>query len=102
MSDLTERITAVLREHRFDGELFECWCQRDLPDAEVMCMDREEHAAHVAERVAELFTEERAVQFEHSDQICVLDADQKYSDYGPNWRNLRHFVSSWSVVEQQP
>lgn len=47
--DIKRQVADALLRHRFDGELFECWCQRDLPDAEVTCMDREEHAEHVAD-----------------------------------------------------
>ena len=49
---LTDRIAEVLLHHRFDGDMYECSCQRDLPDNEVLAMDREEeHATHVAEAV---------------------------------------------------
>ena len=48
---LTDRIAEVLLHHRFDGYMYECSCQRDLPDNEVLAMDREEHATHVAEAV---------------------------------------------------
>lgn len=63
---LTERITAVMAAHRFDGYMFECRCQRGLPDAEAVCMDRDEHEAHVAAvLIAELgLTQEFAVCIE--------------------------------------
>jgi hypothetical protein len=56
MNTAWEVIAQAIAEHRFDGDMFECWCQRDLPDAEVVTMDRDEHAAHVASVVVGVLT----------------------------------------------
>lgn len=93
----TDRITEVLRQHG-DGPFINADCTGAGCECGWDGGEDGEWAAHVAERVAEALqlTEERGVQFKHAQQVCVLDADQKYSDYGPNWHSLRRWVSAWS------
>jgi hypothetical protein len=99
VSALADQIAEVLKTHR--------WMAFDMSwDVCTGCdwrgKNRDDHAAHVAERIAELFTEEHGYQID-GEQRDEPDAWFPAADYNTS-RPVTHrrFVSPWTAEETNP